>query len=409
MKSRILFVASTLALALLPLNSDAAIIYEGAKCTKITTTTKVGNSTYQCSLSPNGLVWHQISSSASSATTAQPSPQSSSKTSAMTDAKIAVYSKAKAPSAFGDLLTNATGIPFAAYSDIQKSINTNPSGLGALHSYSGPSSKITSALGESALTKASKIWGNFSQPKVFNAFYSNWADLVKVQSKIDSMIPNSGLRITNQCHSAQSCLGATASVSPDGSGIMFVSIDNPKDPNLLNAAPYWNDFFTTGEAVMHEYTHSVQVNQFVSTPAFPDASQAISTYLPCWFVEGQANFAGVSAGSKSFSQYMHDRTRWTIGAPAGLPDLKSATIANYLTSNTAGSCNNATYQEGYSIGLTVVEALTSIGGTDSTMNLVKAIASGQSWDQAFQSVYATSWNSAVPLLAQVAALSRISK
>jgi hypothetical protein len=324
----------------------------------------------------------------------------------MTDAKIAVYSKAKAPSAFGDLLTNASGIPFTAYSDIQKSISTNPSGLGELHSYSGISSKIPPALGESALVKAAKVWGNFTQPKNYNAFYSNWTDLGKVQSQIDSLVSNSGLRIANQCHSAQSCLGATASVSPDGSGIMFVSIDNPNDPYLLNAAPYWNDFFTTGEAVMHEYTHSVQVNQFVSTPAFPNASQAISTYLPCWFVEGQANFAGVSAGSKSFNQYMHDRTRWTIGAPAGLPDLTSATVAKYLTSNTAGFCNNATYQEGYSIGLTVVEALTSIGGTDSTMNLVKAIASGQSWDKAFQSIYAITWDSAVPVLAQISVLSR---
>ena len=61
----------------------------------------------------------------------------------------------------------------------------------------------------------------------------------------------------------------------------------------------------------------------------------------------------------------------------------------------------ATRELVYTIGYITVEALTALKGIDSTMNLVKAVADGDTFEQAFKKIYEIEWVEAEPILAQV--------
>ena len=57
------------------------------------------------------------------------------------------------------------------------------------------------------------------------------------------------------------------------------------------------------------------------------------------------------------------------------------------------------YAAGYSIGLLTVEALNAVAGSESAMNLYTYMASGLSYQDAFEVVYGLPWDSAKSLLA----------
>jgi hypothetical protein len=54
----------------------------------------------------------------------------------------------------------------------------------------------------------------------------------------------------------------------------------------------------------------------------------------------------------------------------------------------------------YSIGYFSVEALAAIKGVDSTIEVVKQVSDGATWDQAFLKVYGITWKEASPILAK---------
>ena len=51
-----------------------------------------------------------------------------------------------------------------------------------------------------------------------------------------------------------------------------------------------------------------------------------------------------------------------------------------------------------------VEALASIKGIESTMQVVVGVSQGLTFNQSFEKVYGISWNQAAPILAKVVSL-----
>ena len=61
------------------------------------------------------------------------------------------------------------------------------------------------------------------------------------------------------------------------------------------------------------------------------------------------------------------------------------------------------YLMGYTLGALTVEALSAIAGPQGAMAVVTLLGRGQTFPQAFKSVYGISWAEAAPILAKVVA------
>ena len=147
----------------------------------------------------------------------------------------------------------------------------------------------------------------------------------------------------------------------------------------------------------------VQTAQFVGTAQQPGGT--LQAKSPCWLQEGQAHFASKTTASNTFSDYLRQRNgealyrtnSSNVPAPRDL-----AGISEYLSLATLATCQS-TYSWGYATGMLAVEALSAIGGVQSTMALYALEATGKSFSESFEMVYGISWEKAQPILAQVIA------
>jgi hypothetical protein len=124
---------------------------------------------------------------------------------------------------------------------------------------------------------------------------------------------------------------------------------------------------------------------------------------PCWLQEGQAHFAGKTVASNTFEEYLQQRNGEALERRAenGLVaprDLDG--VSSYLSLETLDTCQK-TYSWGYATGMLAVEALSAIGGVQSTMALYALEANGHTFSESFKLVYGLSWEEAQPILAQV--------
>jgi hypothetical protein len=131
--------------------------------------------------------------------------------------------------------------------------------------------------------------------------------------------------------------------------------------------------------VPHEFTHSIQA-----------AAGGGLNSLPCWFVEGHANFYGVAVGAPDEAERSAERQRTLrrelpiSGAwPATLPDQVAQAIRQ-AESRDGYMCPRSSY----SLGMLAVEALVTVYGhveVNRFMTQSKAMA----WTSAFTSTFGT--------------------
>ena len=182
---------------------------------------------------------------------------------------------------------------------------------------------------------------------------------------------------------------------------------------------------SSGGFIVHELTHSVQGAQFLtSKDAQPGhtgvsvlhANNVMTNEMPCWIIEGHANFAAYSATSSTLDDYLAIRNGEAAGRSD--PSLKSYSaeeFKTYLFGQIPGQCRpmgdqgragssaglQTAYNLGYGVGMLTVEALASIGGTESTMALFTLVAAGYSFPQSFEKVYGISWDAGSTVLSKV--------
>jgi hypothetical protein len=231
---------------------------------------------------------------------------------------------------------------------------------------------------------ASKLWSKYSQPKQFVAVYYNYADLDWAKKIGAEQVGRSVDREASMNCSASRCNGANA---------------NSTTPNLLNFGTVPANtpaYFVNGGIEMHEFTHLVQSAQFEGNQAGMNAYFR----MPCWFREGTAHFGGITGAASTLAEYESNRKDWLRASPAGLvANFEKESVLNFLNN----SCSD-TYGHVYDIGYFAIEALSAAKGAGTSIDVLKSMNLGLSFEDAFAAVYGLSLTEALPIVSEAVSL-----
>ena len=375
-----------------------AAVKAGASCKKVGTTATFSGKKFTCVKSGKKLVWNKGVAIAAPRPTVTPTPDpepNPTPTATPTPTPTSAPIVEKAPTGFNDLVENYRGIPTVVWNEAQKlaEIGTVKSSFAI---EIGPNTKIQQGLDDPRvyLEQASRLWSKFNQAQSTKIFLFNFQDLAWAQQK-NVALGGSWFKpedLAGNCSSPSSC-GAFGG-SYRGVGQIFMGVP------IRDYLPF-NLGFVRGTYV-HEFSHVVQYSQFASQPTLNGYST-----LPCWFSEGQPQVPGQALGFTNLVDYKKSREGW-INQPAGtLGDYSPDSILKFYSLagiSGAGLCSPSIRQRIYDLGYMTVEALASIKGVESTMQVVAGVSQGLSFNQSFEKVYGISWNEAAPILAKVISL-----
>jgi hypothetical protein len=320
---------------------------------------------------------------------------------------------------FANIEKQISEIPAAAYKALQAVSTANTQPNIPVTVLMGPNT-VNPSDAKVALGKITKLWSGFRQPVSYHALVYNFKDkdwALKTDATVPVVAADGGSKgrasmssVINQC-AANQCGSANSGISDaKGSGYgQFQVASGEQGPYQL-----------MGGVFGHEYTHSVQAAQFlgnanVGKPVSKERekygldnspSGLFQGVLPCWMSEGMANFNGTAAVAPTFNKYME----WRVSAPKSqqtpeFTDFSAKSIQNLLLTGNPPKClpPAGIYLMGYTLGALTVEALSAIAGPQGAMAVVTLLGRGQTFDQAFKSVYGITWAEAAPILARVVA------
>ena len=402
-----LFVGSTLSVV------TAAEPKVGSSCTKVGAFYDTPNKRYVCNTEGKKKIW-RVWYPTTQATPAS-KPSASPKTTSKAPIPITLP-VAQGEITFANILDNVEKVAKVAFDSAQKTYKANPTPVGMKSTiWVGPNTvPVGSMSEEDRIVKAMKLWSGFKQPKTMGLFFFNTKDEPMAEvaydkwrsdNKITSGQPASMMR--NDCLSNNGPSAPTASTEPlkDCSGANAGVMDSIGTGvgwfGIPTKAGTRSDTYRLGAIEIHEFTHMVQTSQFVGTSESP--GQRMQAISPCWLQEGQAHFAGKTVASNTYSEYLQQRNGEALERRAennlrGPRDL--AGVSAYLSLETLATCQK-TYSWGYATGMLAVEALSAIGGAQSTMALYALEANGHTFSESFKLVYGISWEQAQPILAKV--------
>ena len=386
---RLLSAAIIISFIAMPIYAQAAE-RAGMSCKKAGLTSTYQGKKYICIKSGKKLIWNKGVSIARP--TAPPIPTPSTTPTSVPIPTQTPITEPASPTSFADLLQNYRGIPAAVWNEAQ-SLAAQGSVSSSFTISIGPNTKLQSGLGDpiNFLERASKLWSGFTQSKETKVFLFSFPDLPWAQQKNRELggswfVPQD---LAGNCTSNTSCGAFGGSYKEQGQLFIGVPIREYQRFNLG---------FVRGN-YGHEFTHSVQYAQFVNQPNTNGYS-----LLPCWFSEGQPQVPGQALGFETLKDYKLSRETW-FSQPAGqLGDYSEASILKFFSLagvSRDGACNASIRSRIYDVGYMAVEALASIKGIHSTMDLVVGMAQGLTFEDSFRKIYGISWSEAAPILAKV--------
>ena len=303
---------------------------------------------------------------------------------------------------FEDLEKNVTEVSRIAWEDSQRILSLNSDSFSAktdLVISVGPTTKPYSDNYEQAFQKAIIFWSNFDQPTKYWALMYNYEDKSWAKEEIEkaSFLEHKDLSIVDApCHGTI-CTGANSGIeafSSVGLGVFGINQPDSSDP------------YRYGPIQIHEYTHSVAAAPWIGDDHPNSGPQKTG---PCWLSEGQGHFAGFTVGTDSYEDYLKLRATYIwnelFSERPRVPsfnDFSPSKIIEYYDNSVPNEClpPNEDYDLGYSLGFLTVEALSAIGGSDSSMNLYK-LMKNNSFPEAFELTYGYPWDEAKKIIASV--------
>ena len=293
-----------------------------------------------------------------------------------------------APTSFEDVVERYKGIGPAVWKEAQ-ALSLAGTQTSQFEIQIGPNTTPASGVSNpnTYLARISKLWSNYNQPTKTKVFLFNFNDIGWVKQRNLELAGSihTPETIAGACTSAENCSSFGGAFNGLGQLYIGVQIKNFDDYSIG---------FVRGN-FGHEYTHTVQY-MALNAPA--------NAKLPCWYAEGQPQVPGQALGFETQANYLKSRTSWTT-RPAGiLGDYSSSSILKFYEMTGAsgnGICNSDFRPRSYDLGYMTVEALASIKGIQSTMDVVVGVGKGLSFAESFKNVYGITWNDAAPILAKV--------
>ena len=309
------------------------------------------------------------------------------------------------PITFSNINSRMKDIPIIVWKNSQSVLMSNrelSNSSVALKILVGPNTNLFFKDNEQAFSDAITFWANFKQPTRYVTLFYNFEDkswAVSEYKKLSFYREGMETMIDAPCTPTK-CTGANTGIQSFSSIAVGVFGIDPKDARGK---------YRYGPMQIHEYTHAVQAAPWIGDY---DPNQGHVRISPCWLHEGTAHFAGLTVGTDSYEDYQKIRAQQVWGdlfSPSprvpSFDDFSPIKIVDYYDKSVPGECYpphdpHGHYDLGYSLGFLTVEALSAIGGSDSSMNLYKLMTSN-TFREAFELTYGSPWDEAKHIIASV--------
>jgi hypothetical protein len=366
---------------------QAATPKAGAKCTKAGTTATAAGKKFTCIKSGTKLVWNK-----GVVVKAAPKPEASPvfKPVEPTPAPIPVVKYPDAPTSFDDLIANYEGISYAAWSKSNAAIMASKDVALPFKTLTGANTTLSFKNPASAFDLVSRLYSGYKSASDITVLTFSYDDRDWAQEQMKTLQPKSTWQwITfTACATRPTCDGGGVFSDDKASALVVLTTGvarGGQGPGALEA---------------HEFTHAIQQNQLRRASIWP----LTTDWPPTWYIEGQALFAeNASIYHQSFDAYLRNR-RASSQDLINRPAINSAWIQEFFVVNqTQAWFNNYESWRQYDLGARLVEVLTAIKGPASTMEMWKLMGAGQTFNAAFENVYGTSFDKALPIISKAIA------
>jgi hypothetical protein len=433
MKKILRIIALALSLALVASNSYAAV-KAGSACSKAGIKSVSAGKTYTCVKSGKKLVWDKgvlvpvakPKPSASAAATPAATVEEPKLTFIQTLRSPAINGKfpieqisfpipTKVPTSWDNLYENREGIAYKAWQSITQSEVTAVPLQANFNLSVGPTTSLLFKDIQSTISIVSNKFKTTAQPKNLPVFAFNYDDREWAVERLRELVVGESdfyrniqeQYVVNMCSPARkACWSAMGFTTPNGKSAIFLGVVEREKLMILD--PSFSNYlrFEKGLTVAHEYFHVIQT--FTLGKNFFQMVYSV----PSWFNEASAVFVENGIMNRdSFSRYMQFRAvdsklaYPSCGSPGnGCIEVNEEILTKFLSlSNFPNNWSDFPYGMKYEVSNRVIEALVSIKGYESIVDIYKYQARDHTFEEAFQHVYGITYYQAVPLLAKIVA------
>jgi len=358
---------------------SVAAVTPGTQCSKVGATATLKGKKYTCIKSGKKFVWNN------GVVIAKPKP-------IPTPTPTPTFAEPVAPTSFQDLSENYKGVLYWAWKKTKIQLNSNQAVTKEIVVLKGPNTLLPKLNDQLGADLVSQLFRNFDQPKkIYTIFYSiqdiNWAqaEFSKISYKSD------GQEAQNNCKTADTCGGGSAQIDLYGNAISMSALMNSASSNIGHE---------NGTALAHEYFHAIQETQFLDSDKMSEAYCCIKRWIPRWYVEGQAIYVQTATiFNASYKEYLADRKSSISELTSDKVYTKDWFIQYLSIPPVSSNWDKYRQWKEYDVGSLVLECLVALKGPDTSMQLVKDVGAGMSYDQSFLKNYGITWEAAIPILA----------